>query len=86
MLSKLSPSLEFFEQKRNEAFGKYGVQEGENIVISKEYQEDFMSMLNEIGNFECEEEIEKVDVSLDINLNISPSDIALLSPFINFVE
>ena len=86
MLSKLSPSLEFFEQKRSEAFEKYGVQEGEMIVIPEEHKEGFMSLLNEIGEFECEEEIEKIDISLDINLGISPSDFALLEPFFNFVE
>ncbi len=86
MLSKLTPSLEFFEKKRGEAFEKYGVKDGENIIIPQEHQTEFISMMNEIGSFDCEEEIEKVDISLDINLGISPSDIALLSPFINFVE
>ncbi|MBQ3543563.1 MAG: hypothetical protein IJA34_01025 [Lachnospiraceae bacterium] len=86
MLSKLSPSLKFFEQKRSEAFEKYGVQEGETIIIPAEYKEEFMSLLNEIGEFECEEEIEKIDINLDINLGISPSDFALLEPFFNFVE
>ena len=86
MLSKLSPSLDFFEQKRREAFEKYGVQEGEMVVISEEHKEEVMSLLNEIGEFECEEEIEKIDISLDINLGISPSDFALLEPFFNFVE
>ena len=77
MLSKLSPSLKF---------EKYGVQEGETIIIPAEYKEEFMSLLNEIGEFECEEEIEKIDINLDINLGISPSDFALLEPFFNFVE
>lgn len=86
MLSKLSPSLEFFDQKRSDAFEKYGIQDGEMIVIPEEHKEEFVSLLNEIGEFECEEEIEKIDISLDVNLGISPSDFALLEPFFNFVE
>lgn len=85
-LSKLNPSFDFFEKKRSEIFKEYGILDGDNYVIPEEHRQTFYDEINAIGNIECEAEIEKIDIPLDINLNISPSDIALLKPFINFVE
>lgn len=86
MILKINPSLEFFEQKRIEAFEKYGVKENDMVIIPEEHRDEFMAILNEVGNFECDEKIERVDISLDVNLGISPAEIALLEPFINFIE
>ena len=86
LFSKLDTSLQFFENKRKEAFEKYGTRDGDNIIIPEDKQKEFMDALNEIGNLDCEEEIEKIDISLDIDLGVAPSDIALITPFINFVE
>lgn len=86
LLSELQPSLKFFENKRRELFGKYGKEEGENIIIPVENRDLFYKEFNELCQVETEKEIKKVDISLDIDLGISPSDFALLEPFFNFIE
>ena len=88
LLSGVEKSLNFFETKRREGFEKYGVEDasGNGVIIPEENMSDFISYLNDIGELECEEKIEKVDISLDIDLGVSPAEIALLEPFVNFVE
>ncbi len=86
LLTKVTPSLDFYNNQKFELFRKYGNQEGKDIVIPKENQEAFLKDLNELKQVECEDEIEKIDISLDIDLGISPADFFLLEPFINFVE
>ena len=86
LLSSVEKSLDFFETKRIEAFKKYGVKNNDGMIVPEEKMLDFTSYLKEIGEIECEEKIEKIDISLDIDLGISPAEIALLEPFINFIE
>ena len=42
--------------------------------------------MDEVLNLDTQEEIEKVDVSLDIDLGVSPAEIQQLVPFINFTD
>lgn len=86
LISSVEKSLTFFENKRKEGFEKYGVEAPDGITIPSENTEAFLEYMNEVGELECEEKIEKVDISLDIDLGVSPAEIALLEPFINFVE
>lgn len=86
LLTRVTPSLDFYNNQKFELFQKYGKQEGEDIIIPKENQTDFLKDLNELKQVECEDEIERVDISLDVDLGISPADFFLLEPFINFVE
>ena len=86
VLSKLQPAYDFFEEKREGVFKSIGVLEGENYIIPDEKINDFYQEMNKVGDLYCEEELEKIDISLDIDLGVSPAEIALLTPFINFVE
>jgi hypothetical protein len=86
LLKKLNTSVEFFETKKNDLFKKYGKDDGVNITIIPENQEEFLNKLNEIRGLDCLEEFEKIDISIETNLGVSPADIFLLEPFINFVE
>lgn len=86
LLSKLNASLEFFNSKRIELFKKYGEQKGEETVVSDEKRLEFLEALKELTELECEEPIEKIDLDLNINLDISAADLSLIAPFFNFVE
>lgn len=85
-VDKLSSALNFFERKRKDLFLRYGKEEGENYVIPPENNEAFYAEMNELLQTPCCEDDEKIDISLDIDLGVSPAEIALLTPFINFVE
>lgn len=85
-VDKLTSALNFFEKKRKDLFLRYGKEEGENYVIPAENSEVFYAEMNELLQTSCCEDAEKIDVSLDIDLGVSPAEIALLTPFINFVE
>ena len=86
MLSNINDVFLFFESKRREAIKELGREENGTIIVDEENQEEFLQILNKIGNLDCEKEIAKVDISLNVNLNISPAEIAKLEPFINFVD
>lgn len=86
MLSKLNTSFEFFEEKKMEIFKSLGETKDGGYVIPVEKTEDFYKEINKIGELECSEDFEKINISLDIDLGISSAEIALLTPFINFVE
>lgn len=83
---ELTSALNFFEKKRKDLFLKYGKEEGENYVITDENSEVFYTKMNELLQTPCCENSEKIDINLDIDLGISPAEVALLTPFINFVE
>lgn len=86
LLSELTPTIQFFLDKRKELFLRYGVEDGENYVITPENQEKFNNEFNELLSLEYEKDINKIDISLDIDLGISPADIFCLEAFINFIE
>lgn len=86
LLLSLKPNLDFYNGQKYDLFRKYGKSEGENIIIPSENQQIFLNELEELNQVECEDEIKKIDISLDIDLGISPADFFLLEPFINFVE
>ena len=86
MLSSIEDVLKFYEEKKRALFNKYGVAEGEMLVIPEDKKEIFMKEINEIGDLDCEKDISKIDIELDVDLGISPSDVSLLIPFINFIE
>lgn len=86
LLSKLETSIQFFENQRMELFRKYGVSDGDNLVIPDENYESFKKEIDELGNLDCEEEIAKIDIGLDVDLGVSPSEISVLIPFFNFLD
>ena len=86
LLSEVTPTIQFFLDKRKELFLNYGVEEGDSYIIIPENQQKFNNEFDELMNLECEKEVNKIDISLDIDLGISPADIFCLTPFINFVE
>lgn len=86
MLNKLNASLEFFEKRRMQLFEEYGEREGDQIIIPKDKIDEFRPKYDELCNLPLEEEIEKVDISLDVDLGISPNEIGTLESFINFIE
>lgn len=86
LVSSVEKSLTFFENKRKEGFEKFGTESPDGMIIPNENMEAFLVYMNEVGELECEEKIEKVDINLDIDIGVSPSEIALLEPFINFID
>lgn len=86
LLSELASTVQFFLDKRRELFLSYGVEDGENYVITPDNQDVFNQKFDELMNLECEKEFHKIDISLELDLGISPADIFCLEPFINFVE
>lgn len=86
LLSSLNPAIQFFLDKRKELFLNYGKEDGENFVITEENQLIFSQKFDELMDIECTNEIQKIDISLDVDLGISPSEIFLLESFINFIE
>lgn len=86
MIKNVSDEMDFFEKKKYELFEKYGLEEGDGLVIPEYNKRDFLTELEDLKSIDCSKEIEKVDISLDIDLGVSPTDIALLEPFINFIE
>lgn len=86
LLSKFNESLQFFENKRMEFLQNYGEDIDGSLVVPEEKRLDFFKSLNEIGELCCDVEFEKIDIDININLDISPKDFGLLEPFFNFVE
>lgn len=86
MINKLDSVLGFYEDGRRKIFEKFGEQNGDNLVIPNDRMDEAQKEINELMEIEVEDAPEKVDISLDIDLGVSPADIGLLIPFINFVE
>lgn len=86
MLQSLESSIKFYDTKRIEVFKEYGVEADGQITIPPEKIPEASAKMEEILNLDIQEEIEKADISLDIDLGVSPAEIQLLIPFINFVE
>ena len=86
MINALSLEVSFFEEKRYALFEKYGRESDSSLVVPEENKEAFLRDLEELKNINCSKNVEKVDISLDIDLGVSPADIALLEPFINFID
>lgn len=86
LLNSLNATLDFYDEQKKKVFEEYGVREGDNIIIPEDKIEEVEPILNELVSVEIDDPPKKVDVSLDINLGISPADINLLVPFINFID
>lgn len=86
MIKVVSDEMDFFERKKYELFEKYGDNIDGNLIVSDLNKDAFLAEIEELKAIDCSKEIEKVDISLDIDLGVSPADIALLEPFINFIE
>ena len=86
MLSKAQSSLQFYENKRVEVFKEFGVEKDGQIEIPPEKIPEASAKMDEVLALDIPEEIERVDVSLDIDLGVSPAEIQQLVPFINFIE
>lgn len=86
MLNKVQSTIQFYETKRIEVFKEYGVEKDGQIEIPPEKVPEASVKMDEILNLDTLEEIEKADISLDVDLGVSPAEIQLLLPFINFTE
>ena len=86
MLNSLQSSIEFYDNKRIEVFKEFGVEADGQITIPPEKIPEASAKMEEILNLDVQEEVERAEVSLDVDLGISPAEIQLLIPFINFVE
>ena len=86
MIKQASDEFEFFENQKYSLFEKYGRDMNGVLTITEDNKEMFVAELDELKNIDVSKKFEKVDISLDIDLGVSPADIALLEPFINFVE
>ena len=86
MLEKAQGALQFYESRRLEIFKEFGVEKDGQIEIPPEKIPEASVKMDELLDLDLPEEIEKVDISLDIDLGVSPSEIQMLTPFINFVE
>ena len=86
MIKSISDEMDFFEKKKYELFEKYGQEADGGLIVPEANKVLFLAELEELKSIDCSKEIEKVDISLDIDLGVSPADIALLEPFINFIE
>lgn len=86
LLSSLDKELEFYDKKRREIFEEYGEANGEQITIPKEKVSLVEPLFAELNELTVENPPEKIDISLDVDLGVSASEIELLLPFVNFVE
>lgn len=86
MIDKVQTSIQFYNDKRMEVFKEFGVENGDQIEIPPEKIPEASKRMDEVMNLDVQEEIEKVDISLDIDLGISPAEINQLVPFINFID
>ncbi|MBO7461948.1 MAG: hypothetical protein J6T96_05075 [Bacteroidales bacterium] len=86
MLDKAQATLQFYETKRMEIFREFGVEKDGQIEIPPEKIPEASSKMDEVLGLDIEDTIEKVDISLDVDLGISPSEIQQLIPFINFTD
>ncbi len=86
MLNKAQATIQFYESKRAELFREFGVEKDGQIEIPPEKIPEASAKMDEVLNLDTQEEIEKVDVSLDIDLGVSPAEIQQLVPFINFTD
>ena len=86
MLDKVQTTIQFYETKRMEVFREYGVEKDGQIEIPPERIKEASAKMDEVLGLDIEEDIDKVDISLDVDLGISPAEIHQLIPFINFTD
>lgn len=86
MLNKAEATIQFYESKRAEIFREFGIEKDGQIEIPPEKIPEASAKMDEVLDLETQEEIEKVDISLDIDLGVSPAEIQQLVPFINFID
>lgn len=85
---KAQKELSLFEQKRIELVRKYAKKDKKGEVIEKDMKvdeknlEDFSKEFNELGAIESEADFEKLKLSSLVNIELPPSDIGLISEFI----
>jgi len=90
-LSKITQAcqveIDFYEDKRLELAEKYGTLNDDktsyNVVPEK--AEEVQKLLIELGDLEIQNDIPSLELSLDLDLKLTPNDVALLEPFITFI-
>ena len=87
MLTKaFQGDVEFFNSKRFELLEKYGTPQDGGYNIPPENMDNFIAALDEVGAVESKVEIEKIDISLGLDIGLSAVEIDTLLPFFNFVD
>ena len=86
MLDKTQSSIQFYESRRAEVFKEFGIEKDGQIEIPPEKIPEASAKMDEVLDLDVQEEIEKVDISLDLDLGVSPAEIHQLVPFINFID
>ena len=95
LLKAAEVEIQSFNDTRMSLIKKYGEkdEQGElitddkgNCKIENDKIEAFTNELNELLNSEIEINANKIDFNLLENIDFTPSDIAMLEPFVNFEE
>lgn len=95
LLKAAEKEIQEFNETRMNLINKYGMkdEQGElvtddsgNCKINPDRINDFTSELNELLNTNVELTSGKIDMQLLENIEFTPSDMAILEPFINFEE
>lgn len=95
LLKAAEVEIQSFNDTRMSLIKKYGEkdEQGElitddkgNCKIENDKIEAFTNELNELLNSEIEINANKIDFNLLENIDFTPSDIAMLEPFVNFDE
>ena len=95
LLKSAEAEIQSFNETRMNLIKKYGEKDenGElitddkgNCKINNEVVEAFSSELNELMNTEVEINANKIDIKLLEDVDFTPSDMAVLEPFINLED
>lgn len=95
LLKAAEVEIQSFNDTRMSLIKKYGEkdEQGElitddkgNCKIENDKVEAFTGELNELLNSEIEINANKIDFNLLENIDFTPSDMAILEPFVNFEE
>lgn len=95
LLKAAEVEIQSFNDTRMSLIKKYGEkdEQGElitddkgNCKIENDKIEAFTNELNELLNSEIEINANKIDFNLLENIDFTPSDMAMLEPFVNFEE
>ena len=87
LFEKLIPKIDNFKKQRFKLFEKYGVKdENGNYMIKPENEEKYREEMQDLLDFEINEDFPKIKIILDDTIKISYVDKILLKDFIDFVR
>lgn len=87
MKNALKESVDFQVEEELKLVNEYGgviTDKGSIIIADKEKREAFLTARKELGEMECQIEMEPVKLSLDKNPDITMEDIEQLDGFVEF--